>query len=68
MSGLTKEQKNTKLLAAVESQLHVSPDSFKVFLSALKQRSYLEGLCRTIEEAYRKRLLHLHWLRLYTRG
>ena len=57
MTVFTREQKNTKLLAAVESQLHVSPDSFQVFLSVLKERPPLEGLCMRIEEAYRKLVL-----------
>ena len=55
MTTLTRLQKNTKLLAAVESQIHVSPDSFQVFLSVLKERPPLAELCQRIEESCCKR-------------
>ena len=54
LTTLTREQKNTKLLAVVEAQLHVNPKAFEVFLSALKQRIPLEALCRRMEDTYRK--------------
>ena len=54
LTTLTTEQKNTKLLAAVESHLHVNPSSFEVFLSALKEQKPLASLCKKMEEAYCK--------------
>ena len=54
LATLTREQKNTRILAAVESQLHVNPKTFEVFLSALKVRIPLADLCRRMEETYCK--------------
>ena len=56
LTTLTTEQKNIKLLAAVQSHLLVNPSSFEVFLSALKKQKPLASLvlCERMEEAYCK--------------
>ena len=51
---LTRAQKNTQLLAAVESQICVNPTAFDVFLCALRKQTNLDALCREIDQAYCK--------------